>query len=227
MPHFECGAIDHSATSPGAMAGGLAAPVGRCSRRGWRGRQGAGKANLPRISRNAVLTRRRRRARPGQRPAAPPAARCGGSYGSRRRRDRDCRRRTAERSNVASSKFHFGEASFQISRENSRRPASICFSTANDVRRQFCRLCRAGLRIRGAADRKLHGGNAHGLPHAQLADAPNISPLWVPALRSGMKNAAPRPGHGLTPSPSSPCRSSSPPCPSCRPCRRSSPSCGW
>jgi hypothetical protein len=23
MPHFECGAIDHSATSPGAMAGGL------------------------------------------------------------------------------------------------------------------------------------------------------------------------------------------------------------
>src|ERR1700716_3165971 len=28
MPHFECGAIDHSATSPGAMMGGLPPLVG-------------------------------------------------------------------------------------------------------------------------------------------------------------------------------------------------------
>jgi hypothetical protein len=26
MPHFECGAFDHSATSPGAIAGGLIRP---------------------------------------------------------------------------------------------------------------------------------------------------------------------------------------------------------
>jgi hypothetical protein len=26
MPHFECGAFDHSATSPGAMAGDLRSP---------------------------------------------------------------------------------------------------------------------------------------------------------------------------------------------------------
>src|SRR5882757_5458564 len=42
MPHFECGAIDHSATSPGAMMGGLPPSVGRSSRRGRWGRQGAG-----------------------------------------------------------------------------------------------------------------------------------------------------------------------------------------
>jgi DNA-binding transcriptional LysR family regulator len=42
MPHFECGAIDHSATSPGAMTGGQPPVVGPSSRRGWRGRQGAG-----------------------------------------------------------------------------------------------------------------------------------------------------------------------------------------
>src|SRR6266478_4921911 len=41
MPHFECGAIDHSATSPGAMTGGLPPSVGRSSRRGWLARQGA------------------------------------------------------------------------------------------------------------------------------------------------------------------------------------------
>jgi hypothetical protein len=40
MPHFECGAFDHSATSPGAMTG-LPPSVGRSSRRGWRRRQGA------------------------------------------------------------------------------------------------------------------------------------------------------------------------------------------
>jgi hypothetical protein len=28
MPYFECGAIDHSATSPGAITGGLPPPVG-------------------------------------------------------------------------------------------------------------------------------------------------------------------------------------------------------
>src|ERR1700754_4542342 len=40
MPHFECGAIDHSATSPGAMTGGLPPSVGRSSWGGGRGRQG-------------------------------------------------------------------------------------------------------------------------------------------------------------------------------------------
>ena len=46
MPHFECGAIDHSATSPGAMMGGLPPSVGRSSRRGWRARQGAGEEKI-------------------------------------------------------------------------------------------------------------------------------------------------------------------------------------
>jgi hypothetical protein len=42
MPHFECGAFDHSATSPGAILGRIRNPlVGASSRRGWRGRQGA------------------------------------------------------------------------------------------------------------------------------------------------------------------------------------------
>src|SRR5438445_5716713 len=42
MPHFECGAFDHSATSPGAMTGDSSPAVGASSRRGWRARQGAG-----------------------------------------------------------------------------------------------------------------------------------------------------------------------------------------
>jgi hypothetical protein len=41
MPHFECGAFDHSATSPGAMKGGRPPSVGSSSRRGRRARQGA------------------------------------------------------------------------------------------------------------------------------------------------------------------------------------------
>jgi hypothetical protein len=42
MPHFECGAFDHSATSPGSHAGILIRrSVGASSRRGWRVRQGA------------------------------------------------------------------------------------------------------------------------------------------------------------------------------------------
>src|SRR5258708_22173983 len=40
MPHFECGAFDHSATSPGAKAGDSSSAVGASSRRGWRARQG-------------------------------------------------------------------------------------------------------------------------------------------------------------------------------------------
>src|SRR3954452_13145663 len=47
MPHFECGAFDHSATSPGAIWGDSSPAVGASSRRGWRARQGAG----PRIPR--------------------------------------------------------------------------------------------------------------------------------------------------------------------------------
>ena len=43
MPHFECGAFDHSATSPGAITGDLREPsVGPRSRRGRRARQGVG-----------------------------------------------------------------------------------------------------------------------------------------------------------------------------------------
>jgi predicted SnoaL-like aldol condensation-catalyzing enzyme len=58
MPHFECGAIDHSATSPGAMTGGLPPSVGRSSRRGWRGRQGAGGEKIgPRRGRSVVIGR--------------------------------------------------------------------------------------------------------------------------------------------------------------------------
>src|SRR6266576_2551045 len=45
MPRFECGAFDHSATSPGAMTGRIRPSVGACSRRGRRGRQGAGQRN--------------------------------------------------------------------------------------------------------------------------------------------------------------------------------------
>ncbi len=41
MPHFECGAFDHSATSPGAIWGDSSPAVGASSRRGWRTRQGA------------------------------------------------------------------------------------------------------------------------------------------------------------------------------------------
>ena len=48
MPHFECGAFNHSATSPeGAKKRGEAPVVGACSRRGWRARQGARWENRP------------------------------------------------------------------------------------------------------------------------------------------------------------------------------------
>ena len=41
MPHFECGAFNHSATSPGRQIRAETAVVGPCSRRGRRVRQGA------------------------------------------------------------------------------------------------------------------------------------------------------------------------------------------
>src|SRR3954454_15485294 len=41
MPHFECGAFNHSATSPeGAKSRSWAPVVGGVNRRGWRARQG-------------------------------------------------------------------------------------------------------------------------------------------------------------------------------------------
>jgi hypothetical protein len=43
MPHFECGAFDHSATSPGCQNRWSPTRVGRSSRRGRRDRQGAGR----------------------------------------------------------------------------------------------------------------------------------------------------------------------------------------
>src|SRR3954465_5369532 len=45
MPHFECGAFDHSATSPGAKRGRFPVVIGPCSRRGWQDRQAAGAIN--------------------------------------------------------------------------------------------------------------------------------------------------------------------------------------
>src|SRR6202521_5269904 len=47
MPHFECGAFDHSATSPGVPTlSGRPPVVGASSRRGRRGRQGAGRVKF-------------------------------------------------------------------------------------------------------------------------------------------------------------------------------------
>src|SRR5258708_2110550 len=47
MPHFECGAFDHSATSPGVPTwNGRPPAVGASSRRGRRGRQGAGRVKF-------------------------------------------------------------------------------------------------------------------------------------------------------------------------------------
>jgi hypothetical protein len=45
MPHFECGAFNHSATSPGAKSGPSPPWSGPCNRRGWLTRQGAGGKN--------------------------------------------------------------------------------------------------------------------------------------------------------------------------------------
>ena len=72
MPHFECGAFDHSATSPGAMMGGLPPLVGRSSRRGWLARQGAG----TRKSASEVVPRRTLARRPGIRRDDELAAIC-------------------------------------------------------------------------------------------------------------------------------------------------------
>jgi hypothetical protein len=46
MPHFECGAFNHSATSPGANRGEAALQVGASSRRGRRARQGGAGFNF-------------------------------------------------------------------------------------------------------------------------------------------------------------------------------------
>ncbi len=54
MPHFECGAFNHSATSPGAKTGRIGPAVGPCSRRGSRGRQGARRRNSPKAAPAAV-----------------------------------------------------------------------------------------------------------------------------------------------------------------------------
>jgi hypothetical protein len=45
MPHFECGAFNHSATSPGAKSGLCPRWSGPCNRRGWLTRQGATRKN--------------------------------------------------------------------------------------------------------------------------------------------------------------------------------------
>ena len=45
LANFECGAFNHSATSPGATQA-IHAVVGACSRRGWRARQG-GRTRFP------------------------------------------------------------------------------------------------------------------------------------------------------------------------------------
>ena len=42
LANFECGAFDHSATSPGAVTGDPRPAVAASSRRGWRAGQGAG-----------------------------------------------------------------------------------------------------------------------------------------------------------------------------------------
>jgi hypothetical protein len=60
MPHFECGAIDHSATSPGAMMGGFCHPRsgGVLGEDGGPDKARAGKFGLgdavPRMLRSAV-----------------------------------------------------------------------------------------------------------------------------------------------------------------------------
>src|SRR3954470_10745751 len=55
MPHFECGAFDHSATSPGANSGDSSPAVGASSRRGWRARQGAAaKISAPTLKRDEI-----------------------------------------------------------------------------------------------------------------------------------------------------------------------------
>jgi hypothetical protein len=54
MPHFECGAFDHSATSPGAKktSDSRRPGSGASSRRGWRGRQVAAAAKFRRTRPN-------------------------------------------------------------------------------------------------------------------------------------------------------------------------------
>src|SRR5713101_2750486 len=52
MPHFECGAFDHSATSPGAITGRICPSVGPSSRRGWLARQAAGEEKSEGPARN-------------------------------------------------------------------------------------------------------------------------------------------------------------------------------
>src|SRR5260221_549694 len=76
MPHFECGAFDHSATSPGAMAGDSSPAVGASSRRGWRARQGT-ESRFPRAPGEAKRSHKMEHLRVSANGAAFHVARTG------------------------------------------------------------------------------------------------------------------------------------------------------